>query len=77
MLSLRNHRADTVSESGNAIYSRLEALYGNAVCPDAINRLSDEEIRMIRTANSKIGFIRNLTNAVISGELCFEYLESL
>ena len=65
------------AKAGNAIYRRLEALCGNNVCPDAINRLTDEEIRSIGTANSKVGFIRNLTNVVLSGELCFECLESL
>lgn len=64
-------------KAGNAIYSRLEALCDGDICPDAINRLSDKEIRNIGTANSKVGFIRNLTQAVLSGELCFEHLELL
>lgn len=64
-------------KAARIIYGRLEALCENGICPDAINQLSDDEIRSIGTANSKVGYIRNLTNAVTSGELCFERLESL
>lgn len=64
-------------KAGNAIYSRLLALCENRVCPDAISQLSDEEILSIGTAKSKVGYIRNLTQAVLSGELCFEHIESL
>ena len=63
-------------KAGDAIYRRLEALCDNDVCPDMIKRLSDEELHGIGTSYSKVRYIRNLTHAVSSGELCFELFES-
>lgn len=62
---------------GQIIYGRLEALCDGEISPEAVKRLSDEEIKSIGTANSKVDYIRNVTNAVLSGELDFSQLESL
>ena len=39
--------------------------------------MSDEELHSIGTSYSKVRYIRYLTHAVTSGEMCFELLESL
>ena len=54
------------------IYERLKSTCGGNVTPDAIDSLSDADIKSIGTADTKVIYIRHLTNAVISGELNFE-----
>lgn len=62
---------------GQIIYGRLETLCNGRVTPETIMDLSDEEIRSIGTSNSKVNFIRSVTNAVMSRELDFSQLNSL
>jgi DNA-3-methyladenine glycosylase II len=64
-------------KAGNKIFSRLVTLCNGKVTPHAISNLTDEEIKSIGTANSKVTFIRSVTNAVLSNELNFESLESM
>lgn len=54
------------------IYERLESICGGSVTPNTIDSLSDADIKSIGTADTKVEYIRQLTNAVISGELNFE-----
>lgn len=64
-------------KAGAKIYGRLEDLCNGTVTPDAVNALSDEQIKSIGTANSKVTYIRNITDAVLSGKLDFEELALL
>lgn len=64
-------------KAGAKIYGRLEDLCNGTVTPEAVNALSDEQIKSIGTANSKVAYIRNITNTVLSGELDFEELTLL
>lgn len=64
-------------KAGQKIYDRLENLCGGHVSPEKINMLSDDEIRTIGTSSSKVKCIRNVTDAVISGDLDFEMLDTL
>lgn len=59
------------------IYGRLEELCNGNICVTTVKQLSNEQIRGIGTANSKVKCIRTLTDAVISGYLDFEQLESM
>lgn len=64
-------------KAGAKIYGRLEELCGSKVTADAVSRLSDSEIKSIGTSNSKVTYIRNITEAFISGTLDLEALYSL
>lgn len=64
-------------KAGNKIFSRLVDLCDGKVVPSKVNELSDEQIRSIGTANSKVSFIRSITNAVINGELDFDSLKEM
>ena len=64
-------------KAGQKIYDRLENLCGGHVSPEKISMLSDDEIRAIGTSSSKVKCIRNVTDAVISGDLNFEMLNTL
>lgn len=59
------------------IYDRLKTLCNGSVTLDSISNLSDTEIKSIGTANSKINYIRCLTDAVKSGELDFSTLPEM
>ena len=52
-------------------------LCGGKITPLQINKLTNEEIKSIGTANSKVSYIRNITNAVLNGELNFESLKKM
>jgi DNA-3-methyladenine glycosylase II len=56
-------------KAGTKIYNRLQDLCGGEVTAEAVSKLSDEEIKSIGTANSKVTYIKNVTDAIISGEL--------
>lgn len=64
-------------KAGQKIYERLEILCGGDVSPEKINTLSDVEIRAIGTSSSKVKSIRNVTNAVLCGDLNFDEMKSL
>ena len=62
---------------GTVIYGRLVDMCGGSVTPESIDKLTDEQIMSIGTSNSKVKYIRSLTEEVISGRLVFSELESL
>ena len=61
-------------KAGQKIYDRLEALCDGEISPGRIALLSDDEIRSIGTSQSKVSYIRNITNAIIEGELNLDEL---
>lgn len=61
---LSNKVADILCE-------RLEQLCKNNVTPETIHSLSDAQIREIGISNSKVKYIRILTDAVVSGTIDF------
>ena len=61
-------------KAGQKIYARLEALCDGDISPNRIALLSDDEIRSIGTSQSKVSYIRNITNATIEGELNLDEL---
>lgn len=60
-----------------AIYKRMENLCGGSVTPKSVNALSNEQIQNIRISRSKVLYIRNLADAVESGEIEFDKLPGL
>ena len=59
-------------KAGKKIFGRLEDLCDGEVTPEKVNKLSDEQIKSIGTAGSKVRCIRGITDAVICGDLDFE-----
>lgn len=59
------------AKAANAIFGRLKELCGGHVCADAVNALTDEQIRGAGMSRSKVGTIRALTRGVESGEINF------
>ncbi len=51
---------------GQTIYNRLLKQCNMKISPERINNLSDEQIRSIGTSKAKVGYIRNITNAIIN-----------
>lgn len=64
-------------KAGNKIFSRLVDLCDGKITPSKVNKLSDDQIKSIGTANSKVSFIRSITNAVLNGELDFKSLKEM
>lgn len=64
-------------KAGRAIYGRLEKLCGGMTTPEAVNALTDEEIKSIGTSDRKVEYIRHLTSAIKSGTLKFDELTDL
>lgn len=64
-------------KAGNKIFSRLVDLCDGKITPSKMNKLSDDQIKSIGTANSKVSFIRSITNAVLNGELGFNSLKEM
>lgn len=64
-------------KAGAKIYGRLEELCGGCISAVSIGQLSDEEIRGIGTSRSKVKYIRGLTDALESGYLDLEELETM
>ncbi len=64
-------------KAGQKIYQRLEDLCNGEVTPENVNVLSDEQLHSTGTSKAKAEYIRNVTNAIISGDLCFDELEKL
>ena len=58
-------------------FSRLEKLCTGDVNPDTITALTNEQIRSSGTSNAKVGYIRNLTNALESDALSFDNLKEM
>jgi len=62
---------------GDVISNRLLNLCNGNISPEIINSLSDAEIKNIGTSNSKVRYIRELTNAVLSEKIDFDELSTL
>ena len=63
-------------KAGQKIYARLEDLCGGNISPQSIASLSNDEIRSIGTSASKVAYIRNITNAIVSGDLVLATLST-
>lgn len=55
--------------AGNKIFSRLVDLCGGMVSAEAVNNLSDDEIKKVGTSSTKVSYIRSITEAVLLGQL--------
>lgn len=64
-------------KAANIIYGRLEVLCDGPVCPDIINRLSDEQILHIGTSRRKVKAIRCLTQEIGCGNIALSDFEGL
>lgn len=64
-------------KAATKIFERLENLCEGNISPATINSLTDEQIKSIGTSNSKVSFIRAVTNAVETKELDFSVLPTL
>lgn len=65
------------SKAGNKIFSKLVDLCDGKITLSKVNKLSDNQIKSIGTANSKVSFIKSITNAVLNGELDFKSLKEM
>ena len=63
-------------KAGQKIYGRLEGLCDGAVTPERIAAMSDDEIRGTGASSSKVKCIRNVTEAVLCGDLDFDKFET-
>lgn len=61
-------------KAGAKIYARLEDLCNGEISVEAIDSLTDEQIRSIGTSSSKVAYIRGATEAVKSGIIDFSTL---
>lgn len=59
------------------IYSRLVALCDGIICPDTINSLTFEQMRTIGISTSKVSYIREITNQILSGQLSLLALQEM
>lgn len=64
-------------KAGAKIYCRLEAVCNGSITPEHIMELSNEQLKSIGTSTAKVGYIKGLTSAVLSGSLDFEQLQLL
>lgn len=64
-------------KAGKKIYERLESLCRGQVTPQTVSALSDEDIRSTGTSRAKVLYIRNVTDAVLSGYICSDDLEKM
>lgn len=64
-------------KAGAKIYARLLDLCEGIVTPERIAALSDDEIRGTGTSSSKVRCIRNVTEAVLRGDLDFDKMDTL
>ena len=64
-------------KAGAVIYSRLQGLCDNNICPEKIAGLTDKQIKSIGTANSKVSYIKGVTEAVLNGNLVLSDLQIL
>lgn len=64
-------------KAGNIIFSRLVDLCDGEITPSQLNKLTNEQIKSIGTASSKVSYLRSITNAALSGELDFNSLKEM
>ena len=64
-------------KAAQAIFNRLKALCSGEVTPERVQALSDEELRGIGTSESKVKYIRGLTEAVLDGSIDLGSLQEM
>lgn len=64
-------------KAGNKIFSKLVYLCRGKVTPETVSKLTDEEIKSIGTAASKVSYIRSVTDATLDGSLDYKVLETM
>ena len=64
-------------KAGNKIFSRLVDLCDGKITPSKADKLTNEQIKSIGTANSKVSFIRSITDAVLNGDIDFDSLKEM
>jgi 3-methyladenine DNA glycosylase/8-oxoguanine DNA glycosylase len=65
-------------KAAGTIFGRLNALYpGGAATPDGIMATSDEALRAVGLSRQKIGYLRDLSDKVLSGALPLDTVESM
>lgn len=64
-------------KAGDVIYSRLQVLCDNNICTEKIAGLTDKQIKSIGTANSKVSYIKGVTEAVLNENLVLSDLQNL
>ena len=61
----------------NIIFNRLVDLCDGAISVESISKLTDNEIKSIGTATSKVHFIRSITDVISHDPMFFERLQDL
>ena len=64
-------------KAAGTILSRFNALYGDAPDPDAVLATSDAQLRTVGLSRQKIGYLRDLSAKVSSGELPLEAVHQM
>lgn len=64
-------------KAGNKIFSRLVDLCEGKVTPEVVSKLTDEKIKSIGTAASKVSYIRSVTEATLDSNLDYKALETM
>jgi DNA-3-methyladenine glycosylase II len=65
-------------KAAGTIFGRLNALYpGGAATPEGIMATSDEALRAVGLSRQKIGYVRDLSQKVLSGALPLDTVESM
>jgi len=65
-------------KAAGTIFGRLNALYpGGAATPESIMATSDDALRAVGLSRQKIGYLRDLSDKVLSGALPLDAVESM
>ena len=64
-------------KAGRQIYDRLEALFSCLITPQRSSQLLVPTIRPTSSSTSTFLYIRNITDAVLSGDICFDVLREM
>src|SRR5215213_9945004 len=65
-------------KAASTILSRVNALFpGNTPTPDGFLAKSDEELRAAGLSRQKIGYLRDLSSKVLSGDLPLDAVEAM
>src|SRR6478672_4217883 len=65
-------------KAAGTIFGRLNALYpGGAATPEGIMATSDEALRAVGLSRQKIGYLRDLSQRVLSGALPLDTVEAM
>jgi len=64
-------------KAGKKILDRVVDLCNGNLCPEVIEQLSIDDLRSTGTSASKARSIKNITTAILTGELVLEDLESM